>query len=364
MSSLSIGIVGLPNVGKSTLFNALLKRQMALAANYPFATIEPNVGVVEVPDERLLKLAQVVKESEKLDELPPIIPATITFTDIAGLVKGAHKGEGLGNKFLTHIRETDLICHVLRAFEDGEVIVTGKLDPVADLKTVRMELILKDVETIEGQIERAKGPLEKSKREILSKILSQLNTGMMVNAMELMEDEEELVKELCLVTAKREIMVVNLSEEQLRETDNLDYASKLQIDKSELVYINAKLESELSSMSSEDQTTYLEELGISESGIDKMARLGYQKLNLISFLTAGEKEVRAWTIESGMTAREAAGVIHTDFSQSFIKAQVVSFDDYVKFGGVKKCRELGKLRAEGKDYVVKDGDVIEFMVGA
>jgi len=362
--SLSVAIVGLPNVGKSTLFNALLKRQVALAANYPFATIEPNVGVVEVPDERLAKLAEVVKQSEGLSKLPPLIPAVITFTDIAGLVKGAHKGEGLGNKFLTHIRETDLICHVLRAFEDGDVVVTGELDPAEDLKTVRMELILKDVETVESQLERSKGPLEKAKREMLSKILSQLNDGVMVNSMELSEDEDELVKELCLITAKKEIFVVNLSEEQLKQADKLDYAAKLGVDKKDLVYINAKLEAELSVLSSEDQASYLKDLGICESGIDQMARLAYGKLNLISFLTAGEIEVRAWTIKKGATAREAAGVIHTDFVKNFIKAQVIGFDDYVSIGGVKKCREQGKLRVEGKDYVVKDGEVIEFMIGS
>lgn len=362
--SLSVGIVGLPNVGKSTLFNALLKRQAALAANYPFATIEPNVGVVEVPDERLGKLAKSVKESEGLDKLPPVVPAVITFTDIAGLVKGAHKGEGLGNKFLTHIREVDLICHVLRAFEDGDVVVTGELDPVEDLKTVRMELILKDVETVENQLERTKGPLVKDKVKMLEKILEGLNGGKMVNAMELNEEEEDLVRELCLITAKKEIFVVNLSEEQLKIADRLEYARKLGIDQTDLVYINAKLETELSVLSSEDQASYLSDLGIKESGIDKMARLAYGKLNLISFLTAGEIEVRAWTIRKGMTAREASGVIHTDFAKNFIKAQVISFDDYVACGGVKKSRELGKLRVEGKDYVVKDGDVIEFMVGS
>jgi ribosome-binding ATPase len=362
--SLSVGIVGLPNVGKSTLFNALLKRQMALAANYPFATIEPNVGVVEVPDERLLKLALMFKESEKLDELPPLVPATITFTDIAGLVKGACKGEGLGNKFLSHIRETDLICHVLRAFKDERVIATGKLDPVQDLKTVRMELILKDIETVESQLERTKGSLEKDKIARLEKILKYLGEGKMINLVKLDDDEEELVSELCLLTVKQEIFVVNLSEEQLKKVDELDYATKLKIDKSELVYINAQIESELSSLSGEDQVSYLKELGINESGIDKMARLGYKKLKLISLLTAREKEVKAWTITKGMTAREAAGVIHTDFSQKFIKAQVISFDDYIKYGGVKKCRELGRLRSEGKDYVIQDGEVIEFMIGS
>lgn len=362
--SLSVAIVGLPNVGKSTLFNALLRRQVALAANYPFATIEPNVGVVEVGDERLAKLAEVVKSSEKLEKLPPLVPATIKFIDIAGLVKGAHKGEGLGNKFLTHIRETDLICHVLRAFEDGEVMITGKLDPVEDLKTVRMELILKDVETIENQLEKTKGPLEKMKKERLEKILVGLNEGKMVNAMIFDEEEEKLVAELCLITAKKEIFVVNLSEEQLKQTDELDFLSQLEVSKNDLVYISAKLETELSVLSDDDQAGYLKDLGVDESGIDKMARLAYNKLDLISFLTAGEIEVKAWTIKKGMTARETAGVIHTDFINKFIKAQVIEFEDYVKYGGVKKCRELGKVRIEGRDYVVKDGDVIEFMIGS
>ena len=362
--SLSVGIVGLPNVGKSTLFNALLKRQVALAANYPFATIEPNVGVVEVPDERLEKLAKAVKKSEELDKLPPLVPAVITFIDIAGLVKGAHKGEGLGNKFLSRIKEVDLICHVLRAFEDKDVVVTGKLDPIEDLKTVRMELILKDVETIENQLEKTRGPLEKDKVAMLEKILKILNQGKMINSVELNENEEELVKELCLITSKKEIFVVNLSEGQLKKSNNSNYHSKLKIEEEDLIYINAKLEVELSSLSLEDQQAYLNDLGINESGIDKMAKLGYGKLDLISFLTAGEIEVKAWTIEKGMVAREAAGVIHTDFSKNFIKAQVISFDDYIKYGGVKKCRDLGKIRIEGKDYVVNDGDVIEFMIGS
>lgn len=361
---MKIGIVGLPNVGKSTLFNALLKRQTALVANYPFATIEPNVGVVQVPDGRLEKLARVVKESDGLDKLPPLVPATIAFTDIAGLVKGAHKGEGLGNKFLTHIREVDLICHVLRAFEDADVVLTGKLNPVEDLKTVRMELILKDVETVENQLEKTKGPLEKDKVERLKKILSVLNEGKMLNAVEFSEDEMELVKELCLMTAKPEIFAVNLSEEQLKRAESLEYADKLGVKKSDLVYINARLEEELSSLSQKDQDTYLVDLGVSESGIEGISKLGYRKLDLISFLTAGEVEVKAWTIKRGSTAVEAAGVIHTDFSKNFIKAQVIGIDDYVKHGGVKKCRELGKMRLEGRDYIVKDGEVIEFMIGS
>jgi len=362
--SLSIGIVGLPNVGKSTLFNALLKRQTALAANYPFATIEPNVGVVEVPDERLIKLAKVVKESEGLDKLPPLVSATITFIDIAGLVKGAHKGEGLGNKFLTYIREVDLICHVLRAFEDGDVVVTGKLDPVEDLKTVRMELILKDVETVEGQLEKTRGPLEKDKIGRLEKILKILSQGQMLNSVGFDKEDRELIKDLCLMTAKKEIFAVNLSEEQLKRVEVLDYATKLGVDKNDLVCINAKLEVELSDLTIEDQLQYLEDLRIEESGIESIARLGYRKLDLVSFLTAGEVEVKAWTIKKGMTAVEAAGVIHTDFMKNFIKAQVIGFDDYVKFGGVKKCRELGKIRMEGRDCVVKDGEVIEFMIGS
>ncbi|MFH2062422.1 MAG: redox-regulated ATPase YchF, partial [Candidatus Beckwithbacteria bacterium] len=372
------GIVGLPNVGKSTLFNALLKRQVALAANYPFATIEPNVGVVEVSDERLEKLAQIIFEgsepsfalrqtaggSEPLAKYPPIVPAVIKFIDIAGLVKGAHKGEGLGNKFLTYIREVDLICHVLRAFEDSDVVVTGELDPVEDLKTVRMELILKDVETVESVLEKTKGPLEKTKREMLAKLLKELSAGKMMNSIELDDDEKELVNELCLITVKPEIFAVNLSEGQLKKSDNLNYQTKLGVAKKDLVYINAKLEAELSVLSLEDQVNYLKDLGIRESGIDKMAKLAYSKLDLISFLTAGEIEVRAWTIRKGMMAREASGVIHTDFVKNFIKAQVIAFSDYISIGGVKKCREKGKLKIEGKDYVVKDGEVIEFMIGS
>ncbi|MEA3355620.1 MAG: redox-regulated ATPase YchF [Patescibacteria group bacterium] len=362
--SLSVGIVGLPNVGKSTLFNALLKRQMALAANYPFATIEPNVGVVEVPDERLEKLGRIVKQSEGLNKLPPLIPAVITFIDIAGLVKGAHKGEGLGNKFLGKIKEVDLICHVLRAFEDKDVVVTGKLDPVEDLKTVRMELILKDVEIIENQLEKTRGPLEKDKVMMLEKILKFLNKGRMINSIELDEKEKDLAKELCLITAKQEIFVVNLSESQLKISASLDYSKKLGVTGEDLVYINAKLEVELGVLSIKDQVKYLKDLGIDESGINKMARLAYTKLDLISFLTAGEIEVRAWTIKKGMMAKEASGVIHTDFVKNFIKAQVINYDDYVKYRGTKKCRDLGKIRIEGGDYIIKDGDVIEFMIGS
>ena len=352
---LKIGIVGLPNVGKSTLFNALLKKQAALAANYPFATIEPNVGIVEVPDKRLAKLAEVTKKEEGMDKLPPELPAIIKFVDIAGLVKGASKGEGLGNQFLAHIREVDLICHVLRAFEDKEVVVTGELDPVEDLKTVRAELILKDIETLEKH---------KENKQIVDKLMRFLNEGKMINSLDLTDEETELVKELCLITEKQEVMAVNLSEDQLAKTEKLDYYKRLEVDKKDLIYISAKMEESLSVLDDEDQKKYLKELGIKESGVDQMARLAYRKLNIVSFLTAGEKEVRAWTIKKGSTAQEAAGVIHTDFSDKFIKAMVVSFEDFVQTGGWKNCKERGKVRQEGKDYLVKDGDVIEYMVGS
>ncbi|OGM55401.1 hypothetical protein A3F62_04910 [Candidatus Woesebacteria bacterium RIFCSPHIGHO2_12_FULL_44_11] len=308
--SLSVGIVGLANVGKSTLFNALVKRQQAYVANFPFATIEPNVGVVPVPDERLEKLAEIYRA--------PIVPATVTFVDIAGLIAGAHKGEGLGNKFLAHIREVDVICHVVRAFRDPDIIKQGVVDPKSDFETVKTELGLADLEHPNAP------PL-----------------------------------------AQKPILVaLNVDEEDLKKTElETEYGELLGVDPDQVVVICAKTESELASLSEADQKEYLADLGVSQSGLEKLIQKAYKTLNLISFLTAGEKEVRAWTLKRGETALTAAGVIHTDFMQHFIKADVCDYADFVALGGWKMARDKGKVRSEGRDYVVRDGDVIEFKVG-
>ena len=375
--SLSVGIVGLPNVGKSTLFNALLKRQVALAANYPFATVEPNVGVVEVPDERLSQLAETVaieagslKPEDPLREtpswdpslLPPIVPATIKFVDIAGLVKGAAEGEGLGNQFLAHIREVDLICHVLRVFPDEDVVITGSLDPIDDLDTVRTELILKDLESI-SKAKNSKSKIDNIKEkqfreQTIDKIKQALEQGKMANSVELLDLEQEIIGPLQLLTNKPEIYALNVSEDQL---SSISLPSG--INPKDTAIISARIESELSNLSKEDQDAYLKELGFELSGIERMASLAYSKLNLISFLTAGVKEVRAWTIKKGTNAQESSGVIHTDFIKHFIKAIVMNYKDYIETGGWKQARELGKVRQEGKEYIVTDGDVIEFMIG-
>jgi len=338
--SLKVGIVGLANVGKSTLFNALLKKQQALAANYPFATIEPNVGVVAVPDDRLEKLAEVVKTEN-------IVPATVEFVDIAGLVKGASKGEGLGNKFLAHIREVDLVCHLVRAFEDKEVVMTGS-DPDGDYETVNTELGLRDLQTVEDQIGKLKSEKKSDRGEFLMKLRDFLGEGGLARDLEVDEKEKEYLDELFLLTAKPEIKVLNVDESGLVGGG---------------IRICAKLEAELAGFSDEERREYLEQLGIKEMGLDKLIRLAYEKLGLISFLTAGEKEVRAWTVKKGSVAPVAAGVIHSDFEKNFIKAKVASFEDFVKYGGWKRVSEEGKLRLEGKDYIIQEGDVVEFMVG-
>ena len=343
--SLSVGIVGLPNVGKSTLFNALLKKQQAYVANFPFATIEPNVGVVPVPDERLVKLSETVKASEKLNHLPPVVPATVQFVDIAGLIAGAHKGEGLGNKFLHHIREVDAICHVLRLFKDSEVTrldSQGEVDARRDFETVKTELELADLETKERR-DRANAKAKAGK-----------------------EEKEDLP----LFSKKPILVVLNVDESSFAEASEGQgkieekFAKELGVDKNQVIAICAKTESELASLSEEDQKEYLKELGIESSGLERLIKKAFLTLGLISFLTAGEKEVRAWTIRLGSTALTASGVIHTDFMDKFIKADVVDFKDFVKFGGWAKCRELGKVRSEGRDYMIADGDVIEFKIGA
>ena len=363
--NLSVGIVGLPNVGKSTLFNALLKKQQALAANYPFATIEPNVGVVPVPDMRLTKLAELVKEDEKMTSLPPIKEATVEFVDIAGLVKGASEGEGLGNKFLSHIREVKVIAHVVRGFVDENVIREGSSDPETDFATIQTELILADLQSAEGQEARNKNPEQK---KVLRKIIENLNSGQPVREMQFSEDEQEYVKSLFFITAKPQIVVLNVNEDDYslinNETMIQQYSKLLQLPKSYFVVISAKIEAELAALSEEEQKDYLHDLGFPTSGLERLIIKAYETLGLISFLTAGEKEVRAWTIRKGANAVEAAGEIHTDFMKKFIKAEVISYDDYIATGGRKKAREFGKARLEGKDYIVKDGDVIEFKIGS
>ena len=366
--NLSIGIVGLPNVGKSTLFNALLKREVALAANYPFATIEPNVGIAAVPDERLAVLAKVVGTEV-------IKPATIEFVDIAGLVKGASEGAGLGNKFLSHIRETAAICHVLRDFADGEVVREGAVDPLSDLATIRTELQLADLATLEKQ-KAPKGAVSETERkrwQVVSDFLQEIGQGRSVLTLiekqvqaENRELMEGIAKELNLLTAKKEIFVINVAEEQLKNETTLKekWASSLGVRAQTVVIISAKIEAELAQLSDEDQALFLADLGIKESGLGRLAKVAYDTLNLQSFLTAGELEVRAWTIKKGSTAQAAAGAIHTDFVKKFIKANVAKVADFIAAAGWKGLVSAGKMRTEGKDYVMQHDDIVEFMIGS
>lgn len=363
--SVSIGIVGLPNVGKSTLFNALLKKQAALAANYPFATIEPNTGIVPVPDTRLNELAKLFLTN---GQPAPIVPATVTFVDIAGLVAGAAKGEGLGNKFLSHIRETSLICHVLRVFEDGEIVRAGAVDPVSDYQTIATELQLADLTTLEKQ-KAPKGSTDKTEKfrwEVVQKLQTGLNSGLPASQILASEEEREVIKPLFLLTAKPELFIGNVGEDQLSNTTHLraELAKKLGKPEDAVVIISAKLESELAALGEEDQKAYLSDLGLTESGFDRLIQAAYKRLGLQSFLTAGEKEVRAWTIPVGATAVEAAGVIHTDFMNKFIKANICSYADFMTCGSWKVAKEQGKMRQEGRDYIMREGDVVEFMIGA
>lgn len=353
--NLSIGIVGLPNVGKSTLFNALLKKQTAFVANYPFATIEPNIGIVPVPDDRLLKLSEIEKEECKMSHLPPIVPATVRFVDIAGLVKGAAEGEGLGNKFLSHIREVDAIFQVVRYFKTSDVHhVSGAPNPEGDLQIINTELILADIQTLDKQQEPKRNATKEDliKWEGIKKLKKALNEGILAKDVFLSEDEQKEIRELQLLTSKPMFIVANVDEEDLKKEFN-----------GNTVAISAKIESELAQLTDDEQKDYLLTLGLEESGLERIIKKGYELLNLISFLTAGEKEIRAWTIRRGDTALMASGAIHTDFMKKFIKAEVVSFNDFVENSGWRKAKELGKTRFEGKTYLVKDGDVIEFKIG-
>ncbi|OGG01885.1 redox-regulated ATPase YchF [Candidatus Gottesmanbacteria bacterium RBG_16_52_11] len=354
--NLKIGIIGMPNAGKSTLFNALIKKQVAFAANYPFATIEPNIGIVPVPDHRLAALADAV-ESEK-GVRPPTVAASVEFVDIAGLVAGAAEGAGLGNKFLAHIREVHLVCHVIRFFTDPAVVhVTGTVDPQRDRDTVETELILADLETLAKQSE-PKGVRDREQLrrwELIGNLRESLNSG--TPAARVLETAEDahLVTDLHLITAKPVLYVANVSEEQLE---------KLSPDiPGNYLPVCAKLESELAGLPAGEQTAYLKSVGYSLSGLDRLIKRSYEMLGLISFLTAGVKEVRAWTVKKGTVARQASGVIHTDFEKKFIKADVVTFVDFISHGGWKVVREAGIVRQEGRDYPVRDGDVIEFKIG-
>lgn len=352
--SLTIGIVGLPNAGKSTLFNALTKNNV-LAANYPFATIEPNVGVVGVPDPRLAELAKVYG-SQKL------LPATVEFVDIAGIVRGASQGEGLGNKFLAHIREAAAICQVTRVFRDEDVThVDGKVDPGSDIETIQTELILADIETVEKAVVRLEKEAKKNKDLAANLAAAQeakaaLEAGTPIIATKI---DRTLLRELSLLTAKPFIYVFNCDTDELADEELKAKMQEL-VAPAEAIFLDAKIESELIEMTDEEALEMLNDLGIAESGLDQLARVGFDTLGLQTYLTAGPKEVRAWEIKKGATAPEAAGVIHTDFQKGFIKAEIVSFDDLISLGSVAKAREVGKARMEGKDYVMQDGDVVEF----
>ena len=359
--SLKCGIVGLPNVGKSTLFNALTKAGIA-AENYPFCTIEPNVGIVELPDLRLDALAAIVKPER-------IVPAIVEFVDIAGLVAGASKGEGLGNQFLAHIRETDAIVNVVRCFDDENVIhVAGKVDPISDIEVIQTELCLADMSTVEKGLHRYNKVARSGDKEaqkivdVLTKCMAALNAAKPVRSIAFSKEELALVKPLCLITAKPAMFVGNVDEAGF---ENNPYLDKLRVfadgQKSPVVAICAKTEAELSEMSDEDRLLFLAEMGQTEPGLNRLIRAAFKLLGLQTYFTAGVKEVRAWTIHVGDTAPQAAGVIHTDFERGFIRAQTIAFDDFIAFEGEQGAKDAGKMRAEGKEYVVKDGDVLNFL---
>ena len=359
---MKLGIVGLPNVGKSTLFNSITKAG-AECANYPFCTIEPNVGVVPVPDERLDNLAKMYNPEK-------VTHAVIEFVDIAGLVKGASKGEGLGNKFLSHIRETDAIVEVVRCFENSNIVhVDGSIDPIRDIDTINLELIFADIETVNKRLDKAKKNLKADKKyqeeiDLLEKIKTNLENGISARALDFNDDEKALVKDMFLLTTKPILYIANVSEEQLENAENdemvlkvKEYAKK---EKAEVIPLCVKIEEELSGLDDNDKKEMLEALGLEESGLDKVIKKSYDLLGLMSFLTAGEPEVRAWTIKKGTKAPQAAGKIHSDIERGFIKAEVVSCSDLMREGSMTNAREKGLVRQEGKDYIMQDGDIVLF----
>lgn len=359
---MKLGIVGLPNVGKSTLFNSITKAG-AECANYPFCTIEPNVGIVAVPDERLQKLAEMYHPQK-------VTNAVIEFVDIAGLVKGASKGEGLGNKFLSHIRETDAICEVVRCFKDDNVVhVDGNINPVRDIETINLELIFADIETVNKRLDKARKNLKADKKyqaeiDVLEKIKENLENGISARAINFKEDEQEIVKDMFLLTTKPILYIANVSEEQMEDAENdemvkmvKEYAQK---ENAEVIPLCVKIEEELSGLEDEDKKEMLDALGLDESGLDKVIKKSYDLLGLMSFLTAGEPEVRAWTIKKGTKAPAAAGKIHSDIERGFIKAEIVTYDDLIKEGSMVAAKEKGLVRSEGKEYIMQDGDIVLF----